>query len=346
GDSQRELVTGRTISKYKGAAIAQNIEGSQAFWADVIGDWREELITSVKGELRIYTTTIPATDRRVCLLQDPLYRQDVAHLFMGYAQVPTLSYFLAQTGAAMWMSSPTSSLVFGQTAKVKLTLAAPPKEAAGGSVKLIGDDNAIVTPAEVTLQAGAGQTAEASFEVTLKAAPALLYGGKACGVTAKLGEDGPTGSVSFRIEEAPLTGVPLAQAEDFSGQGGGSVQLRDDKLGSVGKAFSHWDTKDHWLSWKLTVLETGKYWLVLRYCTPNGAARNLEIDGVAVSHTVFGGTGSFGSATQSDWAHQCFRDDKSQRINIALTAGEHTIKITNVDGKGMNLDYVALVPVK
>ena len=29
--------------------------------ADVLGDWREEIITSVPGELRIYSTTIPAT---------------------------------------------------------------------------------------------------------------------------------------------------------------------------------------------------------------------------------------------------------------------------------------------
>ena len=47
-------------------------------WADILGDWREEIITYTSGELRIYTTIIPATDRRVCLMQDPLYRIDVA----------------------------------------------------------------------------------------------------------------------------------------------------------------------------------------------------------------------------------------------------------------------------
>ena len=63
--------------------------------ADVLGDWREEIITSVPGELRIYTTTIPAADRRACLMQDPIYRIDVALAAMGYYQVPMLSYDLA-----------------------------------------------------------------------------------------------------------------------------------------------------------------------------------------------------------------------------------------------------------
>ncbi len=346
-DSQREIVSGRAITKYRGAAEAQNIEGGQSFWADILGDWREELITSVKGELRIYTTTIPATDRHVCLLQDPIYRQDVAHLAMGYAQAPMLSYFLSQTGPAMWLSSADSSIVIGKPLEAKVTLSAPPEARAAGTVRFTGDDNLTVTPETVELAAEAGKMAEATFQVTLKQAPALLYGGKQATVTARLGgEEGITASGAFRIEELPLTDVPLAQAEAFVEQGGGQVQLRDDKLGAVGKAFSHWDSKDHWLSWKLTVPTDGRYWLVLRYCTPVGVARELSIDGGAPARTSFGGTGGFGSATQSDWAHACFRDANSQRLNIPLTAGEHTIKLTNVDGRGMNLDYVALVPVK
>ena len=63
--------------------------------ADLMGDWREEIVTSVAGELRIYTTTIPAVDRRPGLMTDPIYRIDVANAAMGYTQVPMLSYDLA-----------------------------------------------------------------------------------------------------------------------------------------------------------------------------------------------------------------------------------------------------------
>ena len=62
--------------------------------ADILGDWREELVTVLPGELRIYTTTIPANDRRVCLMQDPVYRAEVAHRSMGYEQSPVTGYFL------------------------------------------------------------------------------------------------------------------------------------------------------------------------------------------------------------------------------------------------------------
>ncbi len=55
---------------------------------DVFGDWREEVIIAVNGELRIYTTTIPATDRRISLLRDPIYRLDVCQQSQGYASLP------------------------------------------------------------------------------------------------------------------------------------------------------------------------------------------------------------------------------------------------------------------
>jgi hypothetical protein len=86
--------------------------------------------------------------------------------------------------------------------------------------------------------------------------------------------------------------------------------------------------------------------VVLRYCAPGGVERELEIDGSVVAQTRFDGSGGFGSLTQSDWAHQCFRDAKGQRLPIQLTAGEHTVRISNTDGKGMNLDYLALVPAR
>ncbi len=90
-DPQRELIVRGRIMKYPRQVIFERIEGNQVAWADILGDWREEIITSVPGELRIYVTTIPAADRRVCLMQDPIYRLDVAHLSMGYPQVPMLS---------------------------------------------------------------------------------------------------------------------------------------------------------------------------------------------------------------------------------------------------------------
>ncbi len=64
-------------------------------WADVFGDWREEIIVCVEGELRIYSTTIPTANRFVTFMRDPVYRIDVCHISMGYPQVPTTSFCLS-----------------------------------------------------------------------------------------------------------------------------------------------------------------------------------------------------------------------------------------------------------
>jgi len=86
----------RSIVKYKGDTIQSGIQGSVMMMADLYGDWREELITSVPGKLLIYSTTIPAKDRRVCLMQDHLYRSDLVHRSMGYFQSPVTSYYLGE----------------------------------------------------------------------------------------------------------------------------------------------------------------------------------------------------------------------------------------------------------
>ena len=95
-----------TIVKYKGPTLTSGIEGSIIMMADILGDWREELITVLAGELRIYTTTIPASDRRVCLMQDPVYRAEVAHRSMGYEQSPVTSYYLGVSPADSAKATP------------------------------------------------------------------------------------------------------------------------------------------------------------------------------------------------------------------------------------------------
>lgn len=106
GGGGRGFGGARTVSKWKGATLTTGIQGSGQHIADILGDWREEVVTVVNGtpavegreatppELRIYSTTIPANDRRVCLMQDPLYRNDVTLRSMGYPHVPQLSYYL------------------------------------------------------------------------------------------------------------------------------------------------------------------------------------------------------------------------------------------------------------
>jgi rhamnogalacturonan endolyase len=92
-DNQRELLSEGKIYDYKGPTIHNNeIEGNIIAVADILGDWREEIITSVPGEIRIYSTTILNNSRHNCLLQDPIYRSYVAHASNGYYELPMTTY--------------------------------------------------------------------------------------------------------------------------------------------------------------------------------------------------------------------------------------------------------------
>jgi rhamnogalacturonan endolyase len=94
-DLQRELMQNHRIVRYNGPARYERIPGTVLAIADILGDWREEVVTTTPGEVRVYSTTLPARDRRVTLMRDPIYRAGVAHVSMGYFQVPTLSFDLA-----------------------------------------------------------------------------------------------------------------------------------------------------------------------------------------------------------------------------------------------------------
>ncbi|UCG59928.1 MAG: hypothetical protein JSU70_10480 [Phycisphaerales bacterium] len=89
-DPQKEVALSGAIRDWGGEAI-QPLRGRVIAVVDCLGDHREEVITSLKGEMRIYTTTIPSSDRRVCLMQDHQYRLGVVAQTMGY-------YYPAQLG--------------------------------------------------------------------------------------------------------------------------------------------------------------------------------------------------------------------------------------------------------
>lgn len=109
GDLLRELLDRTTIYKWNWrtqaldtllspAGVASN-NGSKAtpvVSADLIGDWREEVIwRSTDGnELRIYTTTVSTDHRFVTLMHDPVYRLGIAWQNVAYNQPPHTSYYI------------------------------------------------------------------------------------------------------------------------------------------------------------------------------------------------------------------------------------------------------------
>jgi len=79
-----------------GAASNNGTKQNAALTADVLGDWREEVIfrSSDNLSLRIYSTTIPAANRMFTLMHDAQYRAAIAWQNVGYNQPPHPSFFL------------------------------------------------------------------------------------------------------------------------------------------------------------------------------------------------------------------------------------------------------------
>ena len=107
GDPVRELLDGVAIDRYgpggdqrllTGSGVAANngTKATPALSADLLGDWREEVVwrTADSRALRIYMTTAP-TDRRITtLMHDPQYRLAVAWQNVAYNQPPHPSFYL------------------------------------------------------------------------------------------------------------------------------------------------------------------------------------------------------------------------------------------------------------
>jgi fibronectin type 3 domain-containing protein len=71
-------------------------KGNPVLQADLLGDWREEVIwrTDDSTALRLFATPFATEHRLPTLLHDPVYRLGVAWQNVGYNQPPHTSYFL------------------------------------------------------------------------------------------------------------------------------------------------------------------------------------------------------------------------------------------------------------
>lgn len=89
-DPQKEVLVEKRLFKYPDTTVMQ-IEGRALAIADVFGDWREEIVTALPGELRIYSSTQASGWRRPWLMDDRQYRLGVVAGSMGYYREPQLS---------------------------------------------------------------------------------------------------------------------------------------------------------------------------------------------------------------------------------------------------------------
>ena len=86
------------IFEPEGVRTNNGTKGTPALQADLLGDWREELIyrTADSTALRLFTTTDLTEHRLRTLLSDSQYRLAVAWQNVAYNQPPHTSYFLGE----------------------------------------------------------------------------------------------------------------------------------------------------------------------------------------------------------------------------------------------------------
>lgn len=111
GDLQDELLDGTKLDKWTGNgttrlytfynfANAKEVNGTKAnpcLSADILGDWREEVIyfnSVTPSQLLIFTTVTPTTHRLYTLMHDPVYRNAISWQNTAYNQPPHLGFFL------------------------------------------------------------------------------------------------------------------------------------------------------------------------------------------------------------------------------------------------------------
>lgn len=111
GDVQRELLDGEVIDNVDangrvsrlltaydfGAAKNNGSKATPGLSADILGDWREEVIwrRSDNKALLLFTTTIPTDRKNYTLMHDPIYRLSVAWQNVSYNQPPHVGYYFA-----------------------------------------------------------------------------------------------------------------------------------------------------------------------------------------------------------------------------------------------------------
>lgn len=108
GDLYDETLDGTVISDWDGSRMSAvfNAEGcvsvngtkaNPSLQADILGDWREEVIypTADGSALRVFTTTELTEHKLPTLMHDPVYRSGVAAEQTAYNQPPHIGFYLA-----------------------------------------------------------------------------------------------------------------------------------------------------------------------------------------------------------------------------------------------------------
>ncbi len=141
----------------------------------------------------------------------------------------------------------------------------------------------------------------------------------------------------------------LVQAEDLDAQGGGTASVVNIRR-NVGRCLRGWRTEGHWLQWRFEAPVAADYRVYARYAAADPAYAHFATDNPRLRRSMLIDGASPGAAFEditcpptglagenwSDWAWAPLGP------SVALTAGEHTLRLTAIEGNP-EFDMLALV---
>ena len=338
-DLRREILRDR-IYHHDGGVLEARPERGKV--VDLLGDWREEIISSAPGELRIYSTTLPAMDRRVCLLQDPLYRSCVCLSSMGYETSPTLSTPPSATAPNLSLTCVPN----GEHPECRVVVSTPPGAALSGTLHLQCEGPFHLQShdpfqhasdrLEVNLQPGGIFEHTFAIEGLPKGKPVQ---GRILG-QLHTEHDILRGEVWVELSGRPAPRNAVIEAPHFSAEGGGRVEVRTPPMSCGPESIRRWNQKGHYLEWSVDVPAAGRYLLYFHYHATEKVARRLAINGADFGSISFLATRGSGDKRE-DWDEVTFTDHEGQPFR--LDRGRQTIRLENVDGHALDLDYLGFM---
>jgi len=338
-DLQKELTLVNDVQDFLGKPVGGGYRGKYLFAADLYGDWREEILAAVPGGFRIYSTLIPAYDRRVSLMQDPHYRGAIYGSAMGYFGYPTLSYLPVNEAVGFSLRidprKPDELIVVVSSLLTR---------SAAGTVTITSEDGELQENRWQVLLAP-GSEKERRF--------VLPAGGKGR-VTGVLrlesGEErkvvlprfvdpsaGRTADLSFLKGK---TFVLEAEGGHFSG--GRLVRNRAFFAGLSGQSGWRPGGKQPSVSWEFTVPESGagEYRFGIRYGSRSYAWVRLELDGKAVAEFELPDTGGPGTDVSQ------LRYFELSAPALQLAPGIRTLRMVLPERKSSRLELLDCVTLE
>jgi hypothetical protein len=150
-----------------------------------------------------------------------------------------------------------------------------------------------------------------------------------------------------KANPVPANTVVVVAAPDFSAEGGGNVKLANNKIGAVGGNIVYgWDNLGHWVEWNVDVPAEGYYDLTVCYCSPlDRIDREITINGeVQEPYAPMSFPTTHGWSSDVDnWSLFTAQNPVDhQPLLLKLKQGKNAIRLTNINSRGLNVNYVAV----